>query len=121
MPQVCHAHCPPDGGSHAIAIAAAAAGVAVSSIAAVIGDIVLAAGIVMAVLAVGGIWLLVHLLRRDQGTVTSREDIVALSAQRRVALPQVRQAIAGAYVITDAREPAETSRIAIKRDGGAAR
>ena len=115
MPQVCHAHCPPDGGGHVLVIAAAAAGVAVSSVAAVIGDIVLAAGIVMAVLVIGGTWLLVRLLRRDRGMLTSREALTALAVPQRAALPAVRKAVAGAYVITDAPEAA---RIPAARDGG---
>jgi hypothetical protein len=117
MGQICHAHCPPDGGGHVIAAAVAAAGASGTAIAAVIGDILLAAGIIVAVLAVGGAWLLVHLLRRDRGTVTSRKDIAALLAPQRTALPTPRKVITGAYVITDARVAREGARIAATRDG----
>lgn len=117
MGQICHAHCPPGGGGHVITAAVAAAGAALSGVVAVIGDVVAAAGIIMILLVAGGAWLLVHLLRRDRGLISGREDIAVLVTPRRAALPQVRQAINGTYVITDARAIPESARVAGNGDG----
>jgi hypothetical protein len=79
MPQICHQHCPGGGGSHVAAVALVGAGaVVVSVIAAYIGYILLAAGATVSVLAVAGVWYLVHVLRRDQFTVTRRHELQAL-------------------------------------------
>src|SRR3984957_3162259 len=111
MGQICHAHCPPDGGGHVLAAVLVAAGTAAgSAVAAVIGDILLAVGVVVIVLVVVLAWLLVHVLRRDRGTVTSREAIAALAVAHRRALPRVPNVITGAYVITDVRKVPEPAR-----------
>lgn len=126
MPQICHLHCPSPAGTSAGIIIAVAAGVsATAAISAYIGDIVLTAGIIVVVLLVASTWCLVHVLRRDQRHVTSRETVDQLTerlrapvaAPARKALPASRKAISGAYVITDAAEAPEPARIAIKRDG----
>jgi hypothetical protein len=121
MPHPCPHHCPSgSSGVIPLAIAAVTVGAGATAISAVIGDIVLAAGIIVALLLAGATWLLVHLLRRDRREITGRPMVRSLAdAQqaRLTALPPVRQAITGVHVITDAREFPETARTTIKRDG----
>ena len=109
MSQICHLHCPsPGGGGAGMVAMVAAAGSATAAISAVIGDIVLCAGIVVTVLVITGTWYLVHVLRRDR-------SIASLAQAQRPAIAPARQAITGVHVITDAPE---TFRIPVARDDG---
>jgi len=75
--QVCHEHCPPTGGSLGVIVGAVVAvGGTGATIAAYLNDIVLVSGITAAVLAVAGIWFLVHVLRRDR-FVTHKAEIMS--------------------------------------------
>jgi hypothetical protein len=73
--QICHAHCPSGGGGLAVV---AAAGVAVvgtgATIVAYLDDLVMIAGVTVAVLLAAGIWYLLHILRRDK-FVSHRAEI----------------------------------------------
>jgi hypothetical protein len=116
MSQICHLHCPsPGGGGAGMVAMVAAAGSATAAISAVIGDIVLCAGIVVTVLVITGTWYLVHVLRRDRQHLSGRQSIASLAQAQRPAIAPARQAITGVHVITDAPE---TFRIPVARDDG---
>jgi hypothetical protein len=127
MPQICHRHCPSDGPSLLGFVIGAGAVVVFGGMAimAVIDQMVIIGAISVVVLAATGIWYLLHVLRRDAEHVTSRETADRLAerlrrpvaAPARKALPVTRQAITGAYVITDVKVTPEPARIAIRRDG----
>ena len=70
MPQICHEHCPGEGGSGAICTAAgivAAAAVLIGAYAAQIADVLTVVLVVLAVASAAGLALLARLLRRHRG------------------------------------------------------
>lgn len=106
MGQVCHQHCPGGGSSVAAVAGVVATGSAASAIGAYLGDIVLTAGVIVAVLVVTGTWFLVHVLRRDREHVSGR---LAVSRAAGLAAGSLRQ--------IEAPPPVVASALALRKEG----
>jgi len=70
MPQICHAHCPDEGGGLAAVVLIAAAAV-LGAIAAVLDDIVITLAVAAVVAVAGSLAVLVWVLRRSRGAVST--------------------------------------------------
>lgn len=70
MPQICHEHCPGEGGGVALAVLAVVV-LALGVLAAVLDDIVITLAIAAVVAVAGSLAVLVWVLRRGRGTVST--------------------------------------------------
>ena len=118
MPQICHAHCPDEGGGLAAVVLVAAA-VVLGAIAAVLDDIVVTLAIAAAVAVAGSLAILVWVLRRGHGTVSTGAPQLPLRA--RGAIPAAARPAIGQHRVLPGVVISERGHdIPVRRSPGAA-